>query len=262
MCVVSFLLLHAISSFVCARFLSVTHDEYWHLPVGLLNLTTGRFDYDNLNPPLVRMWAALPLLATAEVPPQPPGGAKRDAIAQGDAFLAANRSRYDSLFLQGRVMIIVLSVATGLIIAAWARALFGERAALLSLLLWSACPTALMNASLVTTDMGAAFFFILCSVDSVAARAARHLEGCHLVRALPRAGTVGEVHRTGVVPAGYHLVAVDAIRYPHRRNAVTSRQTDRDRAASRLCARHQPGCHQRGLFVSRQLYAARPLRTA
>ncbi len=161
-CVVSLLALHVLLAFDCARRLSVTHDEYWHLPVGLLNLTTGRFDSDNLNPPLVRMWAALPLLATAEVPQPLDDGVKRDAIGHGDAFLDANRDRYDNLFLRGRAMIVVLSLATGLIIAVWARSLFGERAAVLSVLLWSACPTALMNASLVTTDMGAAFFFALC----------------------------------------------------------------------------------------------------
>jgi hypothetical protein len=27
--------------------LTATHDEYWHLPVGLLNLKTGRFHFDN-----------------------------------------------------------------------------------------------------------------------------------------------------------------------------------------------------------------------
>jgi hypothetical protein len=44
--------------------LGITYDEYNHLPVGLMNLRTGEFDFDTLNPPLCRMVAALPLLAT------------------------------------------------------------------------------------------------------------------------------------------------------------------------------------------------------
>ncbi|MEX2285668.1 MAG: glycosyltransferase family 39 protein [Planctomycetaceae bacterium] len=141
----------------CANRLTVTHDEYWHLPVGLLNLKTGRFDYDNLNPPLVRMWAALPLLLTARVPD--PIDTGLDATGHGDAFLAANGENYHELFAHGRWMIVVLSVATGVVLAVWAHELFGNAAAILTALFWSACPTVLMNAALVTTDLGAAFFF-------------------------------------------------------------------------------------------------------
>ena len=39
---------------------TVTHDEFWHLPVGLLHWRTGKFDHDVLNPPLTRLWSALP----------------------------------------------------------------------------------------------------------------------------------------------------------------------------------------------------------
>jgi hypothetical protein len=156
--VVLLLAAHAALAVDCANRLSVTHDEYWHLPVGLLNLKTGEFWYDNLNPPLVRMWAALPLLGSANAPD--PIDARVDATGVGDAFLRANADRYGALFARGRWMIAALSVATGLLLAVWARELFGDAAACITVLLWSTCPTALMNASLVTTDMGAAFFSV------------------------------------------------------------------------------------------------------
>ena len=38
----------------------VTHDEFWHLPAGL-RAWSGDFAVDRLNPPLSRLWAALPV---------------------------------------------------------------------------------------------------------------------------------------------------------------------------------------------------------
>src|SRR6188474_2235311 len=70
---------------------SVTHDEYWHLPIGAMHWRTAKFDWEPLNPPLVRMWAGLPVafLDQSPVPgkPIPPG-------EYGDRFVAANRERF------------------------------------------------------------------------------------------------------------------------------------------------------------------------
>jgi 4-amino-4-deoxy-L-arabinose transferase-like glycosyltransferase len=148
---------HAALAFHTAERMSVTHDEYWHLPVGLLSWKSGRFDYDDINPPLLRMWAALPLLFTAAETGSPPRGA--DSLVCGDRFLEANKANYNRFFLLGRSMIIALSVATGVVIAVWSRELFGRAASYLAVVLWAACPNVLAHASLVTTDLGTAFFF-------------------------------------------------------------------------------------------------------
>ncbi len=153
------LCVHAALAIDTARRYSVTHDEYWHLPVGLLNLRTAKFYYDNLNPPLVRMWAAIPLLWTANPILAP--DAPLDATAYGDQFVRANPKSYDRLYAHGRFMIVLLSVATGAVLAIWARELFGNRAACLTVLFWSFSPTVLMSASLATTDLGAVFFFVV-----------------------------------------------------------------------------------------------------
>jgi hypothetical protein len=148
---------HAVLAFDTARNMSVTHDEYWHLPVGLLNWKTGRFEFDNLNPPLVRMFSALPLLVTdarapsIETPTDPTG--------YGDRFQTVNHGRLQSLFLIGRCMIVLLSLFTGLILAIWSWKIFGPGSACLTVFLWSVSPTVLAHASLVTTDLGAAAFF-------------------------------------------------------------------------------------------------------
>ncbi len=62
--VLALLSIQAALGISAAAQLTPTHDEYWHLPIGLLNLKTGRFDFDDLNPPLCRMLAALPLTLT------------------------------------------------------------------------------------------------------------------------------------------------------------------------------------------------------
>ncbi len=137
----------------CARQWTPTHDEYWHLPIGLRIWTSGRFDDDVINPPLVRLWAAIPLALGGASPGET--GPRPDPVAIGDAFWSgsANDERARTWFFLGRLMIVPLATLTGLIVAVWARAWYGERAALVSVLLWTCCPTVLANAALVTHDL-------------------------------------------------------------------------------------------------------------
>ncbi|MEK6260873.1 MAG: glycosyltransferase family 39 protein [Planctomycetota bacterium] len=135
----------------CARQWTPTHDEYWHLPIGLRMWTTGRLDDDVINPPLVRLWASIPLVVCGATPGE--AGPQPDVGDIGDAFWTANEARVRTWYFLGRLMIVPLATLTGLIVAVWARAWYGERAALISVLLWSCCPTALANAAIVTHDL-------------------------------------------------------------------------------------------------------------
>lgn len=143
------LAVHAVLGLHTAVSKSVTHDEAWHLPVGLLNLTTGRFGYDNLNPPLTRMWAALPLAA---------GGVRaepgRDVPDTGLRFVQQQPDRFHTWYVWGRAFNLLLSVATGMLLAKWAGELWGSAAALGAALLYCTCPNILAHASLVTPDAG------------------------------------------------------------------------------------------------------------
>lgn len=138
--------------------LTVTHDEYWHIPVGLLSWKTGRFDVEPLNPPLLRMWATWPLLFTsAESPRTEPTS---DLTRIGDEFLAANHSNIDRFVVIARLPIILLTIAAGTLLARWAWEWHGPWAACLVTWLWSREPTVLAHGSLVTTDAGSAAFWI------------------------------------------------------------------------------------------------------
>lgn len=143
---------------LAAAQLTVTHDEYWHIPVGLLSWKTGRFDVEPLNPPLLRMWATWPLLFTsAESPRTEP---TNDLTRIGDDFLAANHSNIDRFVLIARLPIILLTIAAGALLARWAWMWHGPWAACLVTWLWSREPTVLAHGSLVTTDAGSAAFWI------------------------------------------------------------------------------------------------------
>src|SRR6516225_1754755 len=122
--IAAMLAVHFLVGLDAARRLSVTHDEYWHLPAGLTAWKTGRFDADNLNPPLTRMWNAIPLLFTgARIDPDVPPG---DAFRLGDSFLADNRASYERDLALARAMNLVFSVLTGLLIVLWANEIFGK----------------------------------------------------------------------------------------------------------------------------------------
>jgi Dolichyl-phosphate-mannose-protein mannosyltransferase len=134
----------------CARQWTPTHDEFWHLPIGLRMWSSGKLDDDVINPPPVRLWAAIPLVFGGAQPGD--AGAKPDVGDIGDAFWAANPNvRF--WFWCGRMMIVPLATLIGVVLAVWGRAWYGESAALLSLLLYCTCPTVMANASIVTHDL-------------------------------------------------------------------------------------------------------------
>ena len=141
-----------------AQKLTVTHDEYWHLPVGLLSWKTGQFDYDRLNPPLIRTWSAIPLLFTSAQTGSHPHSS--DPADYGDAFVQANPESYHHYYVLGRCSILFLSVVTGILLAVWARELFGASAACLAVFLWAMSPNLLANTALGTQDLAITGFFL------------------------------------------------------------------------------------------------------
>ncbi|MCY2962761.1 MAG: glycosyltransferase family 39 protein [Planctomycetota bacterium] len=149
--------LHVLVGWDCARRWSATHDEYWHLPAGLAAWREGRFDVDNLNPPLTRMWDSIPLaLGGASLPRGLPAD---DAFLLGDEFLKANSDRYQLWLTLARGMNLLLSAAMGVLLAIWGRETFGAAAGLIAAALWLTCPICLSNGALVTPDAGATLLF-------------------------------------------------------------------------------------------------------
>ncbi len=138
---------------------SATWDEPVHLLDGYRSLS-GDFRVDVEHPPLLRMWAALPLLLTdlrwdrRLIDDASPFGWAIDGV-----FKAAHQFLYvdndaDRLLYRSRFMIVLLGLMLGVLLYAWAQALYGWSAAATVLAIYTAEPNIASHARLVTTDFG------------------------------------------------------------------------------------------------------------
>ena len=147
--------LHAAAHF------SPTHDEYWHLAIGVDILKTGCFDQDTINPPLVRMLTALPTLPLI-AGYRSDGIAPGDTSAYGDRLVDAATCEPVWLWFSGRCVVLGFSLAAGFVIVAWSKEVWGEQAAIVSGIFWFLNPAVLGHAALVTHDIPAAAMFAIC----------------------------------------------------------------------------------------------------
>jgi hypothetical protein len=140
------------------RWDSPTVDEFAHLPAGYYYLETGNFELYDLNPPLPRVWSALPLLAVA--PSIDTGARLRDdgwyPWVFATDFMRRNGGRLELIFLLGRLPVVALGGALLLLVWHWARRLYGEAAGLVALAGCAFCPSLIAHAHLATTDVACA----------------------------------------------------------------------------------------------------------
>ncbi|MBI3185586.1 MAG: glycosyltransferase family 39 protein [Myxococcales bacterium] len=152
---------------------SATYDETAHLPAGLSYLERWDFRLNPEHPPLAKLWAALPVYALGMRGDYDSPAWRGRARALGRPRTAADQWLYGFELLNGKVSaaerrdpfamlvparlaMLLLGVFLGLLVYAWARALFGVPGSLVSLFLYSLCPTMLAHTRLVTTDLAAA----------------------------------------------------------------------------------------------------------
>jgi 4-amino-4-deoxy-L-arabinose transferase-like glycosyltransferase len=144
---------------------SITNDEIVHIPAGYYHLVAGEFQLNNEHPPLVKLWAALPLLFVQ--PEEPPAPKTEDENFMErtwgfhERFWAANRARFQTVTFWPRVMMIPITLALGALIFIFARKLFGETAALIAVALYVLEPTVLAHGRVVHTDVPAALVYLL-----------------------------------------------------------------------------------------------------
>jgi hypothetical protein len=138
---------------------SATADEPDNLTAGYAALKLGDYRLDPMHPPLLRMWAALPLLAVHGV----------DLDTNSIYWLPVESSFFshefmyqrndaDQLLCVGRFMIVLLGLLLGVIMFCWAQRLYGFGPAVAVLALYTTEPNILAHASLVTTDLGVTCF--------------------------------------------------------------------------------------------------------
>lgn len=137
--------------------------EVPQLPAGISHWLTGGFELYRVNPPLVRMIAAVPIFAVGANTnwAQFQGGpGDRPEFPVGDDFVKANGARSFWLYTLARWACIPFSLLGGYFCWRWARDLYGVCAGLLSLGLWCFSPDIIAHGQLITTDAAASAFAV------------------------------------------------------------------------------------------------------
>jgi len=144
----------------------VTLDELVLIPSAYYYLVTDDFDLVREHPPLCKILSGLPVLFIQPNELRATPGDRTLAKIDLDwkyemQFWQDNRERADMISFWARVPMIGLSLGVGWLIFVFARDVFGQWAALLSVVLFSLEPTILAHARVVQTDMPATFGFLL-----------------------------------------------------------------------------------------------------
>lgn len=134
-----------------------------HIPVGYVLLTKWDFKMDTSQPPLARYIIALPLklFMNLNMPDQIDVRRVSDRSIFGRDFLYKYNTDSKRIILFGRMPIMILGLLCGLFIFIWARSLYGNKCALLSLSLYCLSPDIIAHSNLATTDIAATFFIFL-----------------------------------------------------------------------------------------------------
>jgi 4-amino-4-deoxy-L-arabinose transferase-like glycosyltransferase len=143
----------------------LTADEFYHIPAGYYHLTAGDFHLNTEHPPLVKMYAALPLLLVRPEAPRPDYAAASEPRRRTEETLAlfwrANTARFETVSFWPRVPMVFITLALGWLVFVYARQLFGARAALFAVALYALEPTVLAHGRVIQTDVPAAFSYLL-----------------------------------------------------------------------------------------------------
>ncbi|HET9326740.1 MAG TPA: glycosyltransferase family 39 protein [Candidatus Eisenbacteria bacterium] len=147
------LAIHAALALWGAASNSVTFDENFHVPDGVVVVSRGDFAVSPVNPPLVKAAQGLAALAAGAKLPAVAAVATHDQWVVGESFMRANADRYHRVFLAARVVVILLSVALGLLVWVFARRLYGPAGGLLALGFYAFSSEALAHAGVATLDL-------------------------------------------------------------------------------------------------------------
>ena len=153
--IISLLVIHTILLAYSGYVHSPTLNEPGHLVAGISHWKFRRFELYRVNPPLVRMVAAIPVILSGYEEDwsafhDSPGA--RPVFEIGEEFIVANGERSFLLFLLARWSCIPFSWVGAIACYLWARDLYGQSAGVLACSLWCFSPTIIAHGSLITAD--------------------------------------------------------------------------------------------------------------
>jgi hypothetical protein len=143
-----------------ARYNSPTLNEPAHLASGLHHWETGDFSMYSVNPPLIRLVAALPVKFVGYQSDWSmffTGVGARPEFEVGKSFITSNKERSWTLFWLARTAVIPLSLLGTIVCFFWTRELSGSQwSGLVAASLWAFDPFTLGHGCLLTPDAHAA----------------------------------------------------------------------------------------------------------
>ena len=143
---------------------SPTDLEPAFLVSGISHWEFGRFESYRVNPPLVRMVAALPVLAVgykADWTKFLDGPGARTEFPLGEAFIKANGKKVVRLFVYARWACIPFSLLGAFFTYRWATELYSPTSGIIALTLFVFEPNLLAHGELITPDAACTAFGIL-----------------------------------------------------------------------------------------------------
>lgn len=141
---------------------SQTMDEVSHLPAGYSYITQKDMRINPEHPPLIKDLAGLSVWLWSKVSgtqinfPSEISAWKTEINSQWDfgfKFMYGSGNNADKMLFFGRLPMLLVLLLLGFYVFKWSRELFGDKAALFALLLFSFSPTFIAHGHLVTTDV-------------------------------------------------------------------------------------------------------------
>lgn len=145
---------------------SITVDEIVLIPAAYYHWAAGNCQLVHEHPPLAKLVSGLPLLLVQPNEAKPekfgvPANSPAGKWQYEERFWEENFALFDALSFWGRLPMLLLSIATGVLLFHFARDLFGPRVAVIAVALFSIEPTVLAHGRVVQTDMAASFGYLL-----------------------------------------------------------------------------------------------------
>ncbi|MBX3020238.1 MAG: hypothetical protein KF799_01065 [Bdellovibrionales bacterium] len=158
-------LVHLMLGLYAARQETPTVDEYAHMPAGLSYGSHGTWALYSKNPPLIKLWTSLPAQAgwagDIQVPQPDVPSFGWGPWLYGMKFEKLNPTVYLDAFFAARIMVLLLSVASGFLIFLWLRRETDDLPAAMAAGGFWLSQTVLAHAHLATVDVGFCFALLL-----------------------------------------------------------------------------------------------------
>jgi hypothetical protein len=149
------LIVYAAMAFSASLTKGVSFDEGQQLAVGYNIWLNNDYRIEGANGDFIKRWATLPYLVSRPkfVGRDDPYWRRAEPYEVGYKFFFEVGNRPEELLRQGRAMMVLLGVATGWLVFAWSRKLFGTAGGLISLGLFVFSPHMLAFGAIVSTEM-------------------------------------------------------------------------------------------------------------